>query len=234
MAQPPPSFEPTMVCEDLTARQIYARVKANPNRARFGIGNKLAIVNIDFQQAYTRPDLVPNTSYVTDPRQIEHTNRISGLARAAGMPVIWTRVAYKPDAGDAGVWGTRTNTPDSLQNIKYDSDRHQFDPRCEIDHGVDLTYTKRMPSALFETQLASYLVWHKVDTLVITGGSTSGCVRATAVDSLSHGYRTIVPEECVADKHESYHFANLTDLLLKYADVVGVAEIDAWFAGRAR
>ncbi len=91
-----------------------------------------------------------------------------------------------------------------------------------------------MPSAFFETQLASYLVWHKVDTLVITGGSTSGCVRATAVDSLSHGYRTIVPEECVADKHESYHFANLTDLLLKYADVVGVAEIDAWFAGRAR
>ena len=149
------------------------------------------------------------------------------------MPVIWTRVAYKPDAGDAGVWGTRTNTPDSLQNIKYDSERHQFDPRCEINHNVDLTYTKRMPSAFFETQLASYLVWHRVDTLVITGGSTSGCVRATAVDSLSHGYRTIVPEECVADKHESYHFANLTDLLLKYADVVGVAEIDAWFAGRA-
>ena len=226
------TFASTMVREDLTARQMFERVRANPNRARFGFGDKLAIVNIDFQQAYTRPDLFPNTAYVTDPRQIEHTNRISALARAAGMPVIWTRVAYKPDAGDAGVWGTRTNTPDSLQNIKYDSERHQFDPRCEIDHGVDLTYTKRMPSAFFETQLASYLVWHRVDTVVVTGGSTSGCVRATAVDSLSHGYRTIVPEECVADKHESYHFANLTDLLLKYADVVGVAEIDAWFAGR--
>lgn len=226
------TFASTMVREDLTARQMFERVRANPNRARFGFGDKLAIVNIDFQQAYTRPDLFPNTAYVTDPRQIEHTNRISASARAAGMPVIWTRVAYKPDAGDAGVWGTRTNTPDSLQNIKYDSERHQFDPRCEIDHGVDLTYTKRMPSAFFETQLASYLVWHKVDTVVVTGGSTSGCVRATAVDSLSHGYRTIVPEECVADKHESYHFANLTDLLLKYADVVGVAEIDAWFAGR--
>ncbi|GBF56371.1 maleamate amidohydrolase [Candidatus Phycosocius bacilliformis] len=226
------TFASTMVREDLTARQMFERVRANPNRARFGFGERLAVVNIDFQQAYTRPDLFPNTAYVTDPRQIEHTNRISALARAAGMPVIWTRVAYKPDAGDAGVWGTRTNTADSLQNIKYDSERHQFDPRCEIDHGVDLTYTKRMPSAFFETQLASYLVWHKVDTVVVTGGSTSGCVRATAVDSLSHGYRTIVPEECVADKHESYHFANLTDLLLKYADVVGVAEIDAWFAGR--
>jgi nicotinamidase-related amidase len=102
----------------------------------------------------------------------------------------------------------------------------------EIDEAVDLVFTKRMPSAFFETSLASYLIWHKVDTVVITGGSTSGCVRATAVDSLSHGYRTIVPEECVADKHESFHFANLTDLLIKYADVVPVAEVVEWFAGR--
>ena len=97
---------------------------------------------------------------------------------------------------------------------------------------IDLIYNKQMPSAFFNTPLASYLVWHKVDTVIVTGGSTSGCVRATAVDSLSHGYRTIVPEQCVADKHESYHFANLTDLQLKYADVVHVGEVDAWFAGR--
>ena len=82
-----------------------------------------------------------------------------------------------------------------------------------------------MPSAFFETPLQSLLVWHQVDTLVITGGSTSGCIRATAVESLSRGYRTIVPEECVADKHESFHFANLTDLLLKYADVVDVKDV---------
>jgi nicotinamidase-related amidase len=229
-AKPPKNFAPTMVQENLTARQIYERVRANPARAKFGFGAKLAIVNVDFQQAYTRPDLFPNTSYVTDPKQIDHVNEISALARDAGMPVIWTRVAYKPDAGDAGIWGTRTNTPDSLQNIKYDSDRHAFDPRCAIDHGVDLIYTKRMPSAFFESPLASYLVFHKVDTLVVTGGSTSGCVRATAVDSLSHGYRTIVAEECVADKHESYHYANLTDLQLKYADVVTVADVVKWLS----
>ncbi|MFN3959036.1 MAG: isochorismatase family protein [Parvularculaceae bacterium] len=215
-----------------TARELFEDVKANPARARFGFGERLAIVNIDFQQAYTRPDLFPKTAYVTDPDQIAYVNRISALARAKSMPVIWTRVAYKPDAGDAGVWGTRTNTPDSLQNIKYDSDRHKFDPRCEIDEAVDLLYTKRMASAFFETPLASYLVWKKVDTVVVTGGSTSGCVRATAVDSLSHGYRTIVPEECVADKHESYHYANLTDLQLKYADVVGVAEVVEWLQRR--
>jgi nicotinamidase-related amidase len=225
-------FEPTMVRENKTARELFEAVRANPARARFGFGTKLAVVNVDFQQAYTRPDLFPKTAYVTDPDQITYVNKISHLARAKGMPVIWTRVAYKPDAGDAGVWGTRTNTPDSLQNIKYGSDRYAFDPRTEIDEAVDLVYTKRMPSAFFESQLASYLVWHKVDTILVTGGSTSGCVRATAVDSLSHGYRTIIAEECVADKHESYHFANLTDLQLKYADVVSAQDVLDWLAAR--
>jgi nicotinamidase-related amidase len=221
-------FEPTMVCEDKTARQLYEAVKANPERAKFGFGKKLAVMNIDFQQAYTRPDLFPKSAYVTDPLQIDWTNRLSRAARARGMPVIWSRVAYKDDGSDAGVWGMRSDTPDSLQNIKYGSPRHAFDPRVEIDQAVDLVFTKRMPSAFFETPLRSYLTWHGVDTLVVTGGSTSGCVRATAVDSLSHGLRTIVPEQCVADKHESYHFANLTDLALKYADVVGAQDVLDW------
>lgn len=215
-----------MVSDGRTARQIFEEVMANPARKRFGFGRKLAIVHVDFQQAYTRTDLFA-TAYETDPDQIAHANRMSVLARAAAMPVVWTRVAYADDASDAGVWGTRTDTPDSLQNIKYGSDRHAFDPRCDIAPG-DMTYTKRMPSAFFETPLASYLVWHGVDTVVVTGGSTSGCVRATAVDALSHGYRTIVPIETCADKHESYHFSNLTDLQLKYADVVPAQEVFDW------
>ena len=221
-----------MLRSNQTAREIYEAVKANPARARFGFGERLAVVNVDFQQAYTRPDLFPKTAYVTDPNQIGYVNQVSTLARAKAMPVIWSHVAYKADAGDAGVWGTRTDTPDSLQNIKDGSDRHAFDPRCEIDEACDLIYSKRMPSAFFETPLASYLVWHKVDTVLVTGGSTSGCVRATAVDALSHGYRTIVAEECVADKHESYHYANLTDLQLKYADVVSVSEVIEWLEKR--
>ena len=219
-----------MISDGATARQIFDAVMANPARKKFGFGNKLAIVNVDFQQAYTRTDLFV-TAYETDPRQIEYTNIISRLARERGMPVIWSRVGYRDDAGDAGVWGTRTNTPDSLQNIKYGSDRHAYDDRCEIAPG-DMQYTKRMPSAFFETPLASYLTWHKVDTVVVTGGSTSGCVRATAVDSLSHGYRTIVPIETCADKHESYHFANLTDLQLKYADVEPVQAVIDWLESR--
>lgn len=219
-----------MVEDGQTARQIFDAVMANPARRKFGFGRKLAVINVDFQQAYTRIDKFA-TAYETDPLQIEYANRVSALARDRGMPVIWTRVAYKGDAGDAGVWGTRTDTPDSLQNIKYDSDRHAYDDRCRFGPD-DLHYTKRMPSAFFETPLASYLVWHKVDTVVVTGGSTSGCVRATAVDSLSHGYRTIVPIETCADKHESYHFANLTDLQLKYADVEPVQVVIDWLEAR--
>lgn len=215
-----------MIDDGRTAQEIFDEVMANPARRKFGFGSKLAIVNVDVQQAYTRTDLF-RTAYETDPRQIDYINIISRLARTRGMPVIWSRVAYKADAGDAGVWGTRTDTEDSLQNIKYDSGRHAFDPRCEID-ADDLTYTKRMPSAFFETPLASYLTWHKVDTVVVTGGSTSGCVRATAVDALSHGYRAIVPIETCADKHASYHFANLTDLQLKYADVEPVQAVIDW------
>ncbi|MFL0414443.1 isochorismatase family protein [uncultured Sphingomonas sp.] len=219
-----------MVCEDKTARQLFDEVMANPARKKFGFGERLAIVNVDFQQAYTRIDMF-KTAYETDPRQIDYVNQISDLAREKGMPVIWSHVAYKDDAGDAGVWGTRTNTEDSLQNIKYGSERHQFDPRVRIDPN-DLVYTKRMPSAFFETPLNSYLRWHKVDTVIVTGGSTSGCVRATAVDSLSYGFRTIVPIETCADKHESYHFANLTDLQLKYADVEPVQTVIDWLEAR--
>lgn len=221
------SIESTMVLSDKTARQLFDEVRSNPARKKFGFGRRVAIVNVDPQKSYTRPDLY-KTAYVTDPRQIEHINEISKLARSKGLPVIWTHVAYMDNAADCGIWGTRTDTPDSLQNIKFGSERSEFDDRLDIDTSVDAVYTKRMPSAFFETPLNSFLTYHKIDTVVVTGGSTSGCVRATAVDALSYGYRTIVPIECVADKHESYHFANLTDLMIKYADVVDVSEVYDW------
>jgi maleamate amidohydrolase len=216
-----------MELSDKTARQIWKGVKTNPNRARFGYGRKAALVNIDLQKAYTKVDEF-KTAYETDPRQIEYVNALARRFRALDWPVVWTYVAYAESGEDAGVWGTRTDTPDSLQNIKHGSRRAEFDDRCQIDRARDLIYCKRMPSPFFETPLQSLLVWHQVDTVILTGGSTSGCVRAGAVDALSRGYRTIVPEQCVADKHESYHYANLTDLMLKYADVVDVAETLAW------
>eukprot|EP00931_Biecheleriopsis_adriatica_P060687 TRINITY_DN3645_c0_g1_i1.p1 TRINITY_DN3645_c0_g1~~TRINITY_DN3645_c0_g1_i1.p1 ORF type:complete len:263 (-),score=51.75 TRINITY_DN3645_c0_g1_i1:19-807(-) len=206
-----------------TAREIYEEVMANPARKRFGFGKKCAVVNVDIQKAYTSGEFV--TSYMTHPQQIDFVNELSDLARSKGLPVVWTRVAYMEDGSDAGVWGTRTNTPDSLQNIKFGSRRAEFDDRLRVDEVKDAVYVKKMPSCFHETPLQSLLVWHQVDTVILTGGSTSGCIRASAVESLSRGFRTIVPVECVADKHESYHFSNLTDLSLKYADVLPVAEV---------
>jgi nicotinamidase-related amidase len=216
-----------MELSNKTARQIYEEVKANPGRAKFGFGHRPAIINIDLQKAYTAVGEF-KTAYETDPHQLAYINQLSQVARSKQLPVVFTYVAYLDSGEDAGVWGTRTNTPDSLQNIKVGSRRAEFDDRLVVDHQRDVIYQKRMPSAFFETPLQSLLVWHRVDTVILTGGSTSGCIRATAVDSLSRGYRTIVPEECVADKHESYHFANLTDLLLKYADVEPVASVLAY------
>jgi len=217
---------------DKTAREIYQEVKSNPARARFGFGNKAVLVNIDPQNAYTRTDLY-KTAYETNPKQLDYINQLTEKFRSLSWPVVWTHVAYMDSGEDAGVWGERTDTEDSLQNIKFDSQRSQFDDRLNIDHQNDVIYLKKMPSAFFETQLQSLLVFHQVDTVILTGGSTSGCIRATGVDSLSRGYKTIVPEECVADKHESYHFANLTDLALKYCDVLDVSEVLNWLDSKA-
>ena len=207
----------------LTSRQLYAAVKANPTRKRFGFGKKPALINIDLQKAYTCVGEFA-TAYETDPKQLEHVNALAAEFRARGFPVVWTYVAYMASGEDAGVWGTRTNTPDSLQNIKVGSRRAEFDDRLVIDRQRDIIVNKRMASAFFETNLGSIFTFHGVDTVVVTGGSTSGCVRATAVDSLQRSFRTIVPEECVADKHEGPHFANLYDMALKYADVLSIEE----------
>jgi maleamate amidohydrolase len=211
---------------NLSARELYEALRANPTRARFGFGRKPALVNVDFQNAYTRPEEFV-TAYETDPQQIAYVNALARLFRRHRCPVVWTHVSYLESGEDCGVWGTRTNTPDSLQNIKADSRRAAIDDRCEIESG-DIVINKRMASAFFETNLSSLFTFHRVDTVVVTGGSTSGCVRATAVDSLSRSYRTVVPEECVADKHESPHYANLYDMALKYADVLPVAEVLAF------
>ncbi len=219
-----------METSDLTPRQFYEELKANPTRPRFGFGQKAVVVNVDLQKAYTCVDEFP-TAYETDPHQLDYVNQVAAAARARGWPVVWTHVAYMDSGEDCGIWGTRSDTENSLQNIGRGSRRAEFDDRLEIDRVGDVIYEKKMPSPFHETPLQSLLVWHKIDTVILTGGSTSGCIRAAAVDSLSRGYRTIVPEECVADKHEITHFANLCDLLLKYADVVPVAEVLEYLGG---
>ncbi|NYT68572.1 isochorismatase family protein [Pusillimonas noertemannii] len=207
-----------------TARELYEEIKRKPTRPRFGFGRKPILVNVDLQKSYTSVGEFA-TAYETDPRQLEYVNQLADAFRAQQLPVVWTYVAYMQSGEDCGVWGTRTDTPDSLQNIKVGARRAEFDDRINVDQVRDVIFNKRMPSAFFETHLRSLMTWHGCDTVVVTGGSTSGCVRATVVDALSNGYRVVVPEECVADKHESPHFANLYDIAVKYGDVVPVADV---------
>jgi len=215
-----------MELSNLTARQMFENLRDNPTRKRYGFGTRSMLINVDLQCAYTQPDTYV-TAYETDPRQAEYVNRLAALHRAKGLPVVWTYVAFNEIGDDCGIFGTRGDAPDDLKMIKIGSERAALDPRLEIGKD-DIVLNKKMPSAFFETHLQSLATFHKIDTIIVTGGSTSGCVRATVVDALSRSYFTIVPEQCVADLHESPHFANLYDMMKKYADVLHVDEVTAW------
>ena len=154
--------QPTMVTSGKTAREIFEEVRSNPARARFGFGEKLAIVNVDPQPSYTRPDLYPKTAYITEPRQMEHIDAISSAARAKGLPVVWTHVAYMTNAADAGVWVRRAESSClELDKHKLLSCRHSRDLRADEEWptlvhvaqaqpvAVDLCATKTEPELCF-------------------------------------------------------------------------------------
>ena len=211
-----------------TAREMFQELIA-AGTPRYGFGQRPMLVNVDLQCAYTRVGESP-TAYDNDPAQMDYINGLAALARSRGLPVYWTYVAFSEDGSDCGVFGSRDDTPYSLQNIKRNSPRAALDPRLSIA-ASDYVVNKLMPSAFHETNLQSLMVWHRCDSIIVTGGSTSGCVRATVVDGLSRCYRVIVPEECVADLHESPHFASLYDMHKKYADVLPVSQVMDYYRG---
>ena len=211
-----------------TAREMFQELIA-AGTPRYGFGQRPMLVNVDLQCAYTRVGESP-TAYDNDPAQMDYINGLAALARSRSLPVYWTYVAFSEDGSDCGVFGSRDDTPYSLQNIKRNSPRAALDPRLAIA-ASDYVVNKLMPSAFHETNLQSLMVWHGCDSIIVTGGSTSGCVRATVVDGLSRGYLVIVPEECVADLHESPHFANLYDMHKKYADVLPVSQVMDYYRG---
>ena len=211
-----------------TAREMFQELLA-ARTPRYGFRERPMLVNVDLQCAYTRVGESP-TAYDNDPAQMDYINALAALARSRSLPVYWTYVAFSEDGSDCGVFGSRDDTPYSLQNIKRNSPRAALDPRLAIAPS-DYVVNKLMPSAFHETNLQSLMVWHGCDSIIVTGGSTSGCVRATVVDGLSRGYLVIVPEECVADLHESPHFANLYDMHKKYADVLPVSQVMDYYRG---
>jgi maleamate amidohydrolase len=160
----------------------------------------------------------------------EANRRLADAARAAGVPVIFTNVQYRPGGADGGVFYRKAPV---LKAFDEGSPLGAF-PDDLTPQAGDRVFTKQYPSAFFGTGLAEVLHADGIDTLLITGYSTSGCVRASALDAMQYGFIPLVVREACADRHEGPHEANLFDLQAKYAEVVSEEEALAVIAGAAR
>ena len=147
-------------------------------------------------------------------------HRLADAARAAGAPVVFTNVSYKPDGSNGGVFYRKAPV---LKAFDEGSALGHFVPEL-TPHPRDRVVTKQYPSAFFGTGLAEALHAQGVDTVLIGGYSTSGCVRASAIDAMQHGFIPLVVREACADRHPGPHEANLFDLQAKYAEVISEAE----------
>jgi maleamate amidohydrolase len=190
---------------------------------RIGYGRRPALLVIDMQLGFTAPERSPLAGNLDS--QIAAINRLLAAARNSGTPIVFTVVAYDPNIeGDGGLWPQKAPT---LLTLKVGSDLVELDPRLRREP-EDLLLVKKYASAFLGTPLASTLVSRSVDTVIVTGCTTSGCVRASVVDALSYGFRPIIPEEAVGDRAQEPHEANLFDMDSKYGDVVSLADALAY------
>lgn len=191
-----------------------------------GFGEKPGLIVVDFVTGFTDPACPLGGNY---DNEVEATRRLLEAFRAIGAPVVFTTVVYDDGFEDAG-WFIK-KVP-SLAHLHHDSPWIGVDPRLAPKSGEHVV-VKKFASAFFGTNVASLFTGRGCDTLLVTGVTTSGCVRATAVDSLQNGFRTIVVREAVGDRAPGPHEANLFDLHAKYADVVGLDEALAYMNGLA-
>lgn len=200
----------------------YARAGYHARQAK---GARPALLLIDFAQAYF-DETAPLYGGEGCRAALVHAQRLAEGARAAGVPIIFTEVVYQPGGADGGAFYAKVP---ALACFEAGRDTQKLANGLEAEPG-DLMISKQYPSAFFGTSLAATLRWMKVDTLVIGGLTTSGCVRATCVDSISHGFVTLIAEEACGDRAEGPHRANLFDMSAKYADLVSTEEALAYFA----
>lgn len=178
-----------------------------------GMGEQPALLVIDLINAFTDPDSDLGTDVTA---LLEQTDHLLTAFREADLPRYFTTVAYEDSYGDAGQFIKKVP---ALRELKRDTEAVEVDERVAPESG-ERVILKKYASAFFGTDLQTELTTNGVDTLVLVGVTTSGCIRATAVDSLQHGYRTIVPADAVGDRAEGPHKANLFDIDAKYGDVV--------------
>jgi nicotinamidase-related amidase len=197
---------------------------------RFGFGERPAVVVVDFAYGWTDEAYAGGSRRLDGP--VTATRRLLEAARSRGLPIVYTTSPYRPESGD--------------QPFKSAADPsaafRAWDRRaCQIDERVapqpkDLVIEKENASAFFGTHLAGYLIQHRVDTLLITGCSTSACIRATATDAKSYRFRPIIVADCVGDRSAPAHIFTLADIQARFADVVELEEALKYverLAGRA-
>ncbi|MEO1102332.1 MAG: isochorismatase family protein [Pseudomonadota bacterium] len=188
--------------------------------ATIGMGTRPAVLVVDFQLGFTSPDETLGGSPLVD-AAVENTARLLAAARDRNLPVIQTYVAHSTGA-DALRW----KIPAVVNEFTEGMPATKLDPRI-YDPAHDVVVRKIAPSILFQTPAVQMLVRHKIDTTIVVGCNTSGCVRASIVDAFSYGFRVIVPRECCGDVEEGPHNDNLRDVGRRYADVMSLNEVIA-------
>jgi len=183
-----------------------------------GFGQRPALILVDFVQAY----FDKNCDLFADVEaELASALRIRDAARAAGIPVVYSNVVYIEGGADGGVFFRKAPV---LENFIAGNPMGEWAKGLQPADG-ELVISKQYPSAFFGTSLAADLHALDIDTLIITGVTTSGCVRATCIDTMSHGFVPIVVADACGDRHEAPHKANLFDMNAKYADVMSEADV---------
>jgi maleamate amidohydrolase len=199
---------------DEQTREIYERARLGQSVT---LGTRPAVLVVDFSRGFTDPECTLGSDLT---REVEATSRLLAVAREREIPVIFTTIGFEPNLKDASLWLEKLP---ALEDLIVGSKWVEIDPRLERRED-ETVILKKGPSAFFGTNLPSVLISQGVDTVVLCGATTSGCIRASAVDLLQYGYPTLVPRECVGDRAQGPHEANLVDIQAKCADVVSVEE----------
>lgn len=193
---------------------------------RSGYGVKPALLVVDFINGFTDPSSPLGGDFSG---QLAVTNQLLVPFRRAGLPIVFTVIGYEPDMRDAGLFAKKVP---SLAILQKGSKASEVDDRISPQTG-EYVMDKKYASAFFGTDLDAYLKAQGVDTIIMTGCTTSGCIRASAIDSLQNCYHTVVVREGVGDRADGPHEANLFDIDAKYGDVVSVQHALAYLDGLA-
>jgi nicotinamidase-related amidase len=199
---------------DEQAKQVYE--KAGLGQA-VGRGERPAVLVVDFSCGFTDPECRLGAELTAE---VEATRTLLDAARAKGLPVVFTTIGFEASGKDGALWLKKVP---ALGDLELGGRWVEIDPRLERRED-ETVIVKKGASAFFGTNLVAVLVSQGVDSVILCGATTSGCIRATAIDLLQNGFPTVVPRDCVGDRAQAPHEANLFDIQAKYADVVSLEE----------